>query len=205
MSESKMNESKMSKSNTSNSKTSRSNTKAALLVALAICAELACGGGTQARTDSAAKNSANAPAAPSTLPVVYLPKQAVDASFAKATPVHQSPVLYDGDNGLRSYKIATSRRYKPSNVEMHMKDTDIMYVLQGSATIVTGGKLEGITAAAKLPNGNPAPADEIRAREIVGGDARQLSAGDIIIIPNGVGHQFTKVNGPFLYIVVKCR
>ncbi len=200
-----MSKAKTSEAKTSKAKTSKAKTKVVVLVALAISAGLACADGTQARPAPGAKNSANAPAAASTLPVVYLPKQAVDASFAKATPVHQSPVLYDGDNGLRSYKIATSRRYKPSNVEMHMKDTDIMYVLQGSATIVTGGKLEGITAAAKLPNGNPAPADEIRAREIVGGDPRQLSAGDIIIIPNGVGHQFTKVDGPFLYIVVKCR
>jgi mannose-6-phosphate isomerase-like protein (cupin superfamily) len=88
---------------------------------------------------------------------------------------------------------------------MHMKDTDIMYVLEGSATIVSGVKLAGITTGDKLPNGSPAPKDEIRASEIVGGDARQLSAGDVIIIPNGVGHQFTKVDGPFRYIVVKCR
>jgi glc operon protein GlcG len=137
--------------------------------------------------------------------VIYFPKQTVDASFARSTPVHQSPVLYDGDHDAHHYRIATSRRYKPSNVEMHMKDTDIMYVLQGSATIVTGGQLEGITPAAKLPNGSLAPADEIRALEIVGGDSRHLAAGDVIIIPNGVGHQFTKVEGPFLYLVVKCR
>ena len=164
---------------------------------------LASAGLTQAQTDSA-KNSGDDSAARPTLPVIYFPKQAVDANFAKANPVHQSPVLYDGDNGLRSYKIATSRRYKPSNVEMHMKDTDIMYVLKGSATIVTGVKLSGITPN-KLPNGNPGPADEIRATEIVGGDAQNLSAGDVIIIPNGVGHQFTKVDGPFMYVVVKCR
>jgi len=165
---------------------------------------LASGRSVQARSDSA-KNSGDDSAARATLPVIYFPKQAVDANFAKANPVHQSPVLYDGDNGLRSYKIATSRRYKPSNVEMHMKDTDIMYVLEGSATIVTGVKLAGITTGDKLPNGSPAPKDEIRASGIVGGDARQLSAGDVIIIPNGVGHQFTKVDGPFRYIVVKCR
>jgi len=164
---------------------------------------LASAGLAQAQTDGA-KNSADDSAAHSTLPVVYLPKQALDANFAKATTVHQSPVLYDGDHGLRNYAIATSRRYKPSNVEMHMKDTDIMYVLKGSATIVTGVKLSGITPN-KLPNGNPGPADEIRATEIVGGDARNLSTGDVIIIPNGVGHQFTKVDGPFMYVVVKCR
>jgi mannose-6-phosphate isomerase-like protein (cupin superfamily) len=157
----------------------------------------------QAQTDGA-KTSGDDSAARPTLPVVYLPKQALDANFAKATPAHQSPVLYDGDHGQRNYIIATSRRYKPSNVEMHMKDTDIMYVLKGSATIVTGVKLAGITPN-KLPNGNPGPADEIRATEIVGGDARNLSAGDVIIIPNGVGHQFTKIDGPFMYIVVKCR
>jgi mannose-6-phosphate isomerase-like protein (cupin superfamily) len=118
--------------------------------------------------------------------------------------MHQSPVLYDGDHGLRNYTIATSLRYKPSNVEVHMKDTDIMYVLKGSATIVTGVKLSGITPT-KLADGSPGPADEIRATEIVGGDARNLSAGDVIIIPNGIGHQFTKVDGPFMYVVVKCR
>ena len=96
-------------------------------------------------------------------------------------------------------------RYKPSNVEVHMKDTDIMYVVKGSATIVTGVKLDGIVKDYKLANGSPAPKDEIRAANIVGGDARNLSAGDMIIIPNGVGHQFTKVDGPFMYIVVKCR
>jgi len=158
----------------------------------------------QARANSAGKAAGDSPAR-SKSAVLYFPKQAVDANFARATPVHQSPVLYDGDTDLRSYKIATSRRYKPSNVEMHMKDTDIMYVLKGSATIVTGGELEGVTEAAKLPNGSPAPKDEIRARNIVGGDARHLSAGDVIVIPNGVGHQFTQVEGPFLYIVVKCR
>jgi mannose-6-phosphate isomerase-like protein (cupin superfamily) len=176
--------------------------KLASVMALAMWL-LASAGLAQAQTDNQ-KNSGDDSAARQTLPVVYLPKQALDANFAKATPVHQSPVLYDGDHGLRNYTIATSRRYKPSNVEMHMKDTDIMYVLKGSATIVTGVKLSGITPN-KLPNGNPGPADEIRATDIVGGDARNLSAGDVIIIPNGVGHQFTKVDGPFMYVVVKCR
>jgi len=177
--------------------------KLAWIAAVAMCG-LASTAWLQARTNAEKNAVADSPAS-SPLSVIYFPKRDVDASFAKATAVHQSPVLYDGEPDARNYKIATSRRYNPSNVEMHMKDTDIMYVLQGSATIVTGGKLAGITTAAKLPNGNPAPPDEIRAKDIVGGDARQLSAGDVIIIPNGVGHQFTKVDGPFLYIVVKCR
>jgi mannose-6-phosphate isomerase-like protein (cupin superfamily) len=177
--------------------------KLASIVAIAMWL-LASAGRTQAQTDTA-EDSGNDTSAPATLPVVYFPKQAIDSNFSKANPVHQSPILYDGDKGLRSYSVATSLRYKPSNVEVHMKDTDIMYVVKGSATIVTGVKLDGIVKDYKLANGSPAPKDEIRAANIVGGDARNLSAGDMIIIPNGVGHQFAKVDGPFMYIVVKCR
>ena len=81
-------------------------------------------------------------------------------------------------------------------VEVHTKDTDILYVLKGSATVVTGGT---------MVDGKPIAADEIRGRETTGGESRRLVPGDAMIIPNGVPHWFREVEGPFLYYVIKVR
>jgi glc operon protein GlcG len=81
-------------------------------------------------------------------------------------------------------------------VEVHTKDTDILYVLKGSAMVVTGGT---------MVDGKAIASDEIRGREITGGEARKLVPGDAMIIPNGVPHWFKEVQAPFLYYVVKVR
>src|SRR2546423_1736295 len=39
-----------------------------------------------------------------------------------------------------------------------------------------------------MVDGKPIAADEIRGREITGGETRQLVPGDVMIIPNGVPH-----------------
>lgn len=74
------------------------------------------------------------------------------------------------------------------------KDTDIIYVTEGSAIFVTGG-----TAA----NQHTVSPGEIRAPQIAGGEEHHLAKGNVIVVPNGVPHQFTALNGPFLYLVVK--
>lgn len=136
----------------------------------------------------AAKSFGSDGAMTSTLPVSYFPKKDVDDGFAKGA------VLFDG-NG-RNYMVHASRREAPGVVEVHTKDTDILYVLKGSATIVTGGT---------IVDGKPIAADEIRGREITGGETRKLLSGDAMIIPNGVPHWFKETQGPFLYYVVKVR
>jgi glc operon protein GlcG len=124
-----------------------------------------------------------------TLPVSYFPKAEVDEGFSKGA------VLFDG-NGGRNYMVHSSRREGPGMVEVHTKDTDILYVLKGTATVVTGGT---------MIDGKPIAADEIRGREINGGETRKLVPGDAMIIPNGVPHWFKEVQAPFLYYVVKVR
>src|SRR5690348_5359624 len=127
--------------------------------------------------------------AASGLPVSFFPKKDVDEGFAKGA------VLFDGGGG-RNYMVHASRREGPGMVEVHTKDTDILYVLKGSATVVTGGTM--------VDGRNIAP-DEIRGKEINGGESRKLVPGDAMIIPNGVPHWFKEVDAPFLYYVVKVR
>jgi hypothetical protein len=110
----------------------------------------------------------------------------VQAAFAKGMPL-----IEVGD-----YKIHASRREGPGMVEVHTRDTDIAYVLRGSATLVTGG-----TAVAVKEIGP----EELRGTAIQGGETRQLQVGDVVVIPNGVPHWFKDVQAPFLYYVVKVR
>jgi uncharacterized protein GlcG (DUF336 family)/quercetin dioxygenase-like cupin family protein len=121
--------------------------------------------------------------------VTYFEKKTVDAGFAKGA------VLFDGGHG-RNYMIHASRREKPGQAEIHTKDADLIYVLEGTATVVTGGEAIG----AKTTEAN-----ELRGVSIRGGQTRTITKGDVMIIPNNVPHQFLEVTQPFLYYVVKVR
>ena len=116
--------------------------------------------------------------------VTYIPASRVSSAFVKGEP------LLEND----SYKVHASVRDAAGKAEVHQRDTDIIYVLEGGATIVTGGTVvDGTTTAA----------DEIRGTAIRGGEERQLVKGDVFIVPNGVPHWFTSVRPPFRYYVVK--
>ncbi len=92
--------------------------------------------------------------------------------------------------------VHASRREKPGQAEIHTKDTDVIYVLDGTATFITGG--EAVDAKETAAN-------ELRGSNIRNGETRQIAKGDVIVVPNGVAHQFLKVSDPFLYYVVKVR
>ena len=94
----------------------------------------------------------------------------------------------------RSYKLDAGRRTAPGEVERHERVTDVMHVVEGTATVVTGGRV--------LDSRDAGPG-ELRARAIEGGTAHDLQPGDVLVVPAGVPHQFTAVSDPFLYLVVK--
>ena len=121
--------------------------------------------------------------------VSYWGKSKVDEAFSKGA------VLFDGSDG-RNYMVHASRREKPGQAEIHTKDADVIYVLQGAASLVTGG--EAIDAKTTAP-------DELRGTSIRNGETREIAKGDVVIVPHGVPHQFLAVTDPFLYYVVKVR
>ena len=128
------------------------------------------------------------------LPVTYIESPRVAAAFTKGA------VLLGEDETMmhaaRNYMVHASHRDKAGVVEIHEVDTDIVYVLKGSATLITGGTPEGIQTIA---------AHEFRAPHVNGGETRKLVPGDVVIIPNGVPHWFKEVEAPFDYYVVKVR
>lgn len=120
--------------------------------------------------------------------VLFFDAKQVSASFSTGA------VLLDGND--RNYMVHTSRRDKPGLAEIHALDTDIIYVLQGTATFVTGGRA--------MDEKEIAP-DEIRGSRIEGGITRQLSKGEVIIVPNNTPHWFKEVSREFLYYTIKVR
>ena len=92
--------------------------------------------------------------------------------------------------------VHASRREKPGMSEVHELDTDIIYVLDGNATFVTGGR--SVDPKMVAPN-------EYRGSFVEGGESRQLKKGDVVIVPKGTPHWFKQVDGTFLYYVVKVR
>ncbi len=148
--------------------------------------ELALAGAAAITTPGSMMQTGMASAPPA---VSYWDRPAVEASFAKGA------VLFDGA-GTRNYMVHTSRRETPGMAEVHALDTDIIYVLDGTATLVTGGNVVG---------GHATAADEVRGASIEHGESRQLSAGDVIIVPNGTPHWFQHVSGPINYYTIKVR
>ena len=127
-------------------------------------------------------------ATPASKSVLFFDNTQVSASFSKGA------VLLDGTD--RNYMVHTSRRDQPGQVEVHGLDTDIIYVMEGTATFVTGGTATEPKEIAPY---------EIRGSRIEGGEMRHLSKGDVIIVPNGTPHWFKEVSGAFLYYTVKVR
>ena len=118
--------------------------------------------------------------------VSYFPAAQVNKAFEKGMPLLE----------IGNYKIHASHRDAPGIVEIHTKDTDIVYMLEGTAALVTGGT---------IVEGKNIDAEEIRGKDIRGGETRQITKGDVIVIPHNTPHWFKEVKGPINYYVVKVR
>jgi len=137
-----------------------------------------------AGADALAARATSSTGAKSSSGITYIESKEVKAAFAKGAPLLE----VDG------YKVHASRRDVPGVAEVHTWETDVIYVLEGSATFVTGGT---------VVEGKVTEPGQIRGPSIQGGESHRIAKGDVIIVPNGVPHWFKEVKGPFLYFVVK--
>jgi uncharacterized protein GlcG (DUF336 family)/quercetin dioxygenase-like cupin family protein len=135
-------------------------------------------------TPSTAQTSASQTSAPQGDRVVFIEAAKTAAAFKKGQPLIETG----------AFKVHASRREAAGMAEVHTRDTDVIYVLEGRATVITGGTV--VDAKITAP-------DELRGARIEGGTARTLAKGDVLIVPEGVPHWFSEVKGPLLYYVVK--
>jgi quercetin dioxygenase-like cupin family protein len=95
-----------------------------------------------------------------------------------------------------NYSVLPIRRKAAGEAEVHAADTDVIYVIDGEATLVTGGSVTG---------GRTTAPGETRGAGIAGGTARRIAKGDVVTVPKGIPHWFSKVAGSVTYLVVKVR
>lgn len=134
----------------------------------------------------AGANALSSAAPQAARPVIYFDCQTVLAAFARGA------VLFDGMGA--NFQVHASRRSEPGLSEVHARETDVIYVLDGEATFVTGGV--SVDPRQVAPN-------EFRGSRIEGGTDRKLCKGDVIIVPAGTPHWFKEVRGEFRYYVIK--
>jgi quercetin dioxygenase-like cupin family protein len=92
------------------------------------------------------------------------------------------------------FTVSGARRKGPGQVEVHDKETDIFYVVDGEATFITGGKMIG---------GKQSRPDQWLGDHIEGGETHHLVKGDVITIPAGTPHWFREVPKSINYFLVK--
>ena len=87
---------------------------------------------------------------------------------------------------LDQYNVSLEYRAAVANAAVHETEAELFYVVDGSATLVTGGKLknESRTNAANLTGSG-----------IDGGQSRHVAKGDFIMVPEGVPHWFSAIDG----------
>ena len=120
--------------------------------------------------------------------VNYIPAKDVNAAMVKAPP---APIIK-----VDNYSVMAIRRTEAGQSEVHEKDTDVFYVIDGAATFTTGGS---------MIEGKSTGPGEIRGAGIREGKGRRIAKGDVLTIPAGTPHWFSAVESSVTYFVVKVR
>jgi mannose-6-phosphate isomerase-like protein (cupin superfamily) len=85
---------------------------------------------------------------------------------------------------LAPYNASLEYRASVGTAAVHEKEAEFFYVIDGAATLITGGKLTGETR-----NG-----DNLTGTGIEGGMSQHIAKGDFIVVPEGTGHWFSKID-----------
>ena len=142
------------------------------------------------------------------LPATYVSAADIQANLngAPNAATNPQPNVRVVDAG--GYNVAVGAIHRPQTppgvAAVHFKVTEIYHVMDGAGTLVTGGT---------MVNAKTRPADSLSVRledgpgasgtSIQSGVTRKIKAGDVVVIPAGVPHWFSEIEGSITYIVVR--
>jgi mannose-6-phosphate isomerase-like protein (cupin superfamily) len=143
-------------------------------------------------------------------PGTYIPASEMDAYTKKA--IAESLVdqrVRAVDIGKSNVGIGLVYRTKldaptANSVAEHDQVSEVYYIMSGSATLVLGPDItnrERRPATERTVVERNGPGDN--GSDIKNGVAHQLKAGDVVIIPAGTGHWFTKIDDHINYMMVR--
>ena len=87
------------------------------------------------------------------------------------------------------YRVSLVKRDKSAGALAHPGNTELLYIVEGAGTVITGGTI--VPAA----NGKPA--------SIANGVTQKIVKGDVVIVPAGSAHWFAAVDSPITYLEVR--
>jgi mannose-6-phosphate isomerase-like protein (cupin superfamily) len=137
---------------------------------------------------TAAPALAQAPAAP---PMKTFTSSAeVQQLIAHARQIHKDqPTIIQPLLSLAPYRANLEYRTATGPAAVHEKEAELFYVIEGSGTLTTGGRLKDEKRQ------NPA---NLQGSGIDGGQSRTVSKGDLLIVPQGEPHQYSDIKGELI-------
>ena len=137
----------------------------------------------------------------------YVPSGDVQATLKRA------PENSVSDQQIRvvdvgKYNVAIGVVYRSAKAVQaaveHDQVTEVYTIMEGSGTLVTGGMLVN----AKRREASHRSVAELNGPSVdgtglEGGESRRVGPGDVVVIPAGVGHYFSSVDGSIRYLVVR--
>jgi len=87
------------------------------------------------------------------------------------------------------YRVSLVKRDKAAGALAHPGNTELLYIVEGAGTVITGGTL--------------VPAADGKPASIANGVSQKIVKGDVIIVPAGSAHWFAQVDSPITYLEVR--
>ena len=129
-----------------------------------------------------------------TRPVVVMAAQSLSDLKEKLKPGNKTEELIDSAGMELRVAVQHENNKTGAAAELHDASDDVYYVLEGSATLLLGGKLD---APKEVEPG------EWRSPKIIDGKTFEINKGDLVIVPRGTPHQRSTANKDFTMILIK--
>ena len=126
---------------------------------------------------------------------VVLTAQSVDEAVRKLHPeTNKGQELIGGEGMELRVAVQHENNLAAASAEIHDESDDVYYVLEGTATLTLGGKLE---SPKEVEPG------EWRGPRIEGGQNFDVKKGDLVVVPRGTPHMRSTVGKTFSMILIK--
>ena len=142
---------------------------------------------------------AQQPAAPNPAPAARLFAGSADVTAmiakAKAERKPDQPNFIQPIVGLAPYTANLEHRVAgiPAPASVHEREAEMFYVVEGSGTLVTGGKLKD----EKRTN-----AENLTGSGVDGGTPRKIARGDWVMVPEKTPHWFQQIDGTIVLMSI---